>query len=257
MSENAVSTAVAQFTESVTNAFTEYTDAPPAVVTEIEAAGEQLAEQVDTLESSHEITQSSLWELEDIVMGEYDSANPRFKERSIVEQIDEIEATVEDVNPGGDGTKTTVHNTLLAESPLEQVTGLTEHEAIQNLSSNQVRARTIAMNIPAIAKSAEAGFVIDNSTLRSELTKIKGERPNDNDVKRVRDFLSDLGKKHVDIVDHRGSKMVVVEKAYAKQLGRTSYSPEECLVVEHKNNWRDMVELHSSGNGATQASAAV
>lgn len=171
--------------------------------------------------------------------------------------VDDVEATIEDATMGVEASKTTLQNTLLTDSPLEQVTGLTEQEAMQNLSSNQFRARTIAMNIPAIAKSAEAGYVIDNSTLRSELTKIKGERPNDNDVKRVRDFLNDLGKDHVDVVDHRGSKMVVVEKAYAKQLGRTSYSPEECLVVEHRNNWRDMLELQASSNGSTQASAAV
>ncbi|WP_433630276.1 hypothetical protein [Halomicrococcus sp. NG-SE-24] len=169
-------------------------------------------------------------------------------------RINDLEDEVEDMNPGVCGAETTFHDTVLEETPLEQICGLTDDEAREHLWSNQQRARKLAMAIPKIATDAPKGYTIDNNTLRSELTRIMGKHPNDNDVKRVRDFLSDLGKDHVDIVDHRGSKMLVVDKGYAKQLGRKYFAPEECLVVEHKNNWRDL--LHLSSNPPAKASTA-
>ena len=169
-------------------------------------------------------------------------------------RINNLEDKVEDMNPGVSDAGTTFHDTILEETPLEQICGLTDDEAQEHLWSNQQRARKLAIDIPKIATDAPKGYTIDNKTLQSELTQIMGKQPNDNDIKRVRDFLSDLGKEHVDIVDHRGSKMLVIDKGYAKQLGREYFAPEECLVVEHKNNWRDLLQM--SSNPSAKASKA-
>ncbi|MFH5802410.1 hypothetical protein [Haladaptatus sp. CMAA 1911] len=256
MSENAVSTAVAQFTESVTNAFDEYTDAPTTVVDEIETAGEQLAEQVDELESSHKFIKRSLWDLEDCVLGDWDPTRPRFEERSIVDQLDEVEEDVENVAVGVEAPKTTLQNTLLAESPLEQVCGMTDDEAKEHLHENQYRATRVALIAKIIGKKTPKGYVVSNKKLREELASMLGEYPNDGTVKRVRDFLDDMGKEHVRIIDHRGAKKVVFDKAFAKRLGADYVAPEECLVVQHKKSWRDILDSHVSCKEDAEASVA-
>jgi hypothetical protein len=251
----------------ISRLFEEYTEAPDSAVSELEDTFGEYVDDVSRLEETAtqareianentddiEFTKKSLWDFEDAVMGDWDPSRPRFEERSIVDQIDDLEDDIEDATPGVDGGETTLHDTV---SPLEEVTGFDEREALENLTSNQQRARKIALDIPKIATSAEAGYVIKSKKLNQELTKMMGRRPNNNDTKRVRDFLDDLGKNHVDVVDHRGEKMIVVEKAYARSLGEESYAPEDSLVVQHPNHWRDMAELRPSGNPDTRASGA-
>ncbi|WP_435158924.1 hypothetical protein [Haladaptatus sp. DFWS20] len=171
------------------------------------------------------------------------------------ERLEDVEATLENTSVDVDAPETTLHDTLLADSPLEQACGMTDQESREHLSENQHRARNIALVATKIGKKTPNGYVISNKKYREELAAMLGKYPNDNTVKRTREFLDWFGKENVRLIDHRGTKKVVFDTAYAKQLGRTSYSPEECHVIEHKNSWKDMLGLHPSGKADSNVSA--
>ncbi|WP_227357688.1 hypothetical protein [Haladaptatus salinisoli] len=219
---------------------------------------EQRAELTAEFEARLETKDERIAELEERL----DTAEYRLDATSNIddkldERLEDVEETLENAKPGVDAPETTLHNTLLADTPLEQVCGMTDQESRGYLSENQHRARNIALVATKIGKKTPNGYVISNKKYREELAAMLGKYPNDNTVKRTREFLDWFGKENVQIIDHRGSKKVVFDTAYAKQLGRTSYAPEECLVVEHKNSWKDMLGLHPSGNDSAGVSATV
>lgn len=233
MNDNAVSTAVAQFTESVTNAFTEHTDAPDDVVEEIETAGEQLAEQVDDLESSHEITQQSLWSLEDCVMGDWGTSNPRFEERSLVEQIDDVEDTLEGANPGEGGGETTLHDTVGEDwTPIER-SALMDHDELKDQSGpSDRRAIMLFKHWGKWSTSVQAGNILKTcDSLKSLLSTACEEDLSWKQVYRACRHVERLSKGAIVFVDH---------KKHGKMLKQT----------------RDFVSMQATSGKLTSSSVA-
>ncbi len=95
-------------------------------------------------------------------------------------------------------------------SPLEQICSLPEHVADDNLTKNQQRARSVAMNIETYGRSCPAGVSLSFSRLRSVLTAQEDSRAHYQTVRRVAEFLSEFGEDGVRISETRGGKTVVV-----------------------------------------------
>jgi phage shock protein A len=104
-------------------------------------------------------------------------------------------------NPNGKSGKST---------PLEQICSLPEHVSDDNLTKNQQRARSVAMNIETYGRSCPAGVSLPFSRLRSVLTAQEDSRAHYQTVRRVAEFLSEFGEDGVRISETRGGKTVVV-----------------------------------------------
>ena len=111
----------------------------------------------------------------------------------------------------GSGNSTDNPNAKSGEStPLEQIISLPEHVADDNLTKNQQRARSVAMNIETYGRSCPAGVSLPFSRLRDVLTAQEDSRAHYQTVRRVAEFLSEFGSDGVDITETRGGKTVVV-----------------------------------------------
>jgi chromosome segregation ATPase len=93
---------------------------------------------------------------------------------------------------------------------LEQVCALPENVAVENLTSNQKRARSIARRIKDYGKSVPAGIAITSTRIRDVLTAQEDKRVHRQTVQRVADFLKQFGDGGVDIKETRGGKTAVV-----------------------------------------------
>jgi chromosome segregation ATPase len=93
---------------------------------------------------------------------------------------------------------------------LEQVVGLPDDVAMNSLSANQKRARSIAKRINEYGKSVPAGIAITSSRMRDILSGLEDKRVHRQTVQRVMDFLKRFGDGHIDIKETRGGKTVTV-----------------------------------------------
>jgi uncharacterized phage infection (PIP) family protein YhgE len=93
---------------------------------------------------------------------------------------------------------------------LEQVVGLPDDVAMNSLSANQKRARSIAQRIDEYGKSVPAGVAITSSRMRDILSGLEDKRVHRQTVQRVMDFLKRFGDGHIDIKETRGGKTVTV-----------------------------------------------
>jgi DNA-binding transcriptional MerR regulator len=59
----------------------------------------ELEERIDDLESSHDLTQSTVWEHEDVVTSDYDCSHPHLQGKSVVDRVDDIEERLEASTP--------------------------------------------------------------------------------------------------------------------------------------------------------------
>ncbi|CCC41927.1 hypothetical protein [Haloquadratum walsbyi] len=125
---------------------------------------------------------------------ETDTADSSEKQSSQSEDNDEDTTTPS-------GSKTT---------SLEQVCALPENVAVENLTSNQKRARSIARRIKDYGKSVPAGIAITSTRIRDVLTAQEDKRVHRQTVQRVADFLKQFGDGGVDIKETRGGKTAVV-----------------------------------------------
>jgi chemotaxis regulatin CheY-phosphate phosphatase CheZ len=81
---------------------------------------------------------------------------------------------------------------------LEQVVGLPEETAMNSLSANQKRARSIAKRIDEYGKSVPAGIAITSSRMRDILSGLEDKRVHRQTVQRVMDFVISTPKKLVE-----------------------------------------------------------
>ena len=104
-------------------------------------------------------------------------------------------------------------------TPLERIATTPEHQVNQlGLTANQERARFIAKDVRDYAEKAPAGLVIRSSDVKKVIAAKEGERPHNQTVARVMDFLDTLGKDDVDMVKRRGRNLIVVEPDAADRL---------------------------------------
>lgn len=200
-----VAQSVNQFVESVTEALSE-TEAPDDVVTVVEEAGTELADDVEQLEERVENHDTKLnHHLEDIV--------------EVENQIDDVKQDLEagtgDGNPGVKEGETTLHR---PETPLESVVALPEHMADSELTANQERARFLAMDVEDYSQKVPAGRSIDSTTIRKVLKAKDGKAPHTETVSRVMEFLDDLGKDGTKVVKRRGTRRVIFTGDFVERL---------------------------------------
>jgi chromosome segregation ATPase len=93
---------------------------------------------------------------------------------------------------------------------LEQVVGLPDDVAMNSLSANQKRARSIAKRVDEYGKSVSAGVAITSSRMRDILSGLEDKRVHRQTVQRVMDFLKRFGDGHIDTKETRGGKTVTV-----------------------------------------------
>jgi hypothetical protein len=93
---------------------------------------------------------------------------------------------------------------------LEQVCALPEETAMNSLSANQKRARSIARRIKDYGKSVPAGIAITSTRIRDILSGLEDKRVHRQTVQRVADFLKRFGDGEIDTKETRGGKDVVV-----------------------------------------------
>jgi len=93
---------------------------------------------------------------------------------------------------------------------LEQVVGLPDDVAMNSLSANQKRARSIAKRVDEYGKSVPAGLAITSSRMRDILSGLEDKRVHRQTVQRVMDFLKRFGDGHIDTKETRGGKTVTV-----------------------------------------------
>jgi ABC-type transporter Mla subunit MlaD len=93
---------------------------------------------------------------------------------------------------------------------LEQVVGLPDDVAMNSLSANQKRARSIAKRVDEYGKSVPAGVAITSSRMRDILSGLEDKRVHRQTVQRVMDFLKRFGDGHIDTKETRGGKTVTV-----------------------------------------------
>jgi archaellum component FlaC len=128
-----------------------------------------------------------------------------------VSDLEEEKTDTDDCEASESDSSTDDPNSKSGEStPLEQITSLPEHVADDNLTKNQQRARSVAMNIETYGRSCPAGVSLPFSRLRDVLTAQEDSRAHYQTVRRVAEFLSEFGSDGVDITETRGGKTVVV-----------------------------------------------
>jgi hypothetical protein len=93
---------------------------------------------------------------------------------------------------------------------LEQVCALPEETAMNSLSANQKRARSVARRIKDYGKSVPAGVAITSTRIRDILSGLEDKRVHRQTVQRVADFLKRFGDGEIERKETRGGKDVVV-----------------------------------------------
>lgn len=105
------------------------------------------------------------------------------------------------------------------ETPLEQIVGLPEHLADDQLTANQRRARFVASDVKDYAESVPAGWSITSADLR-RILRAADESAHAQTVKRVMGMLDDLGGDDVEMVKRRGVRRVVFADDLVERLDR-------------------------------------
>jgi|APHM01.1.fsa_nt_gi hypothetical protein len=116
---------------------------------------------------------------------------------------EEQSSTNKEDEDGSDETQSTA-------TALEQVCALPEETAMNSLSANQKRARSVARRVDEYGKSVPAGIAITSTRIRDILSGLEDKRVHRQTVQRVADFLKRFGDGHIDRKQTRGGKNVVV-----------------------------------------------
>ncbi len=120
------------------------------------------------------------------------------------------ENTNTDASQSSEGQSSPGQGSDSQSTALEQVVGLPDDVAMNSLSANQKRARSIAQRIDEYGKSVPAGVAITSSRMRDILSGLEDKRVHRQTVQRVMDFLKRFGDGHIDTKETRGGKTVTV-----------------------------------------------
>ncbi|ERG93854.1 hypothetical protein [Haloquadratum walsbyi] len=182
-------------------------------LTNKQAEIDEIREQVATQAKSNAEDRKKITQLEDSLAKHIESDAKVRKRLTKVENKVETDTT----NSSGEQSSQSEDNDEDATTPssskatsLEQVCALPENVAVENLTSNQKRARSIARRIKDYGKSVPAGIAITSTRIRDVLTAQEDKRVHRQTVQRVADFLKQFGDGGVDIKETRGGKTAVV-----------------------------------------------
>jgi len=220
-------------------------EAPEAQVAEQSATTDVLDDRVDTLEVRPHIEwpEASKPAGVKVVDGDSDShwdvagAIQMCAREDVVEDINErikaLEASEDDsaaddesgeATPNPDGSTTPQNQVLETETPLEKVLQMPGTTAETSLSANQQRARAIAADIEQYATYNHRfnSYSLTATQLRTVRTARSDDgRVHHQTVKRVRDFLTELGDTEVTVkTDKGGTNRLVFNPDLVRQIER-------------------------------------
>jgi len=205
----------------------------------VETLAEQVAhlqERVSTLEAETEQKDARIADLETEVNTLEDTvadqqARLEAVSRKLAHHTDEIERVESEAtaapaaagpgNADGDTREeeeAEAEQTAAPRTPLEQVVGLPESLADEELTANQERARFIAQDVRDYAERVPAGFAIPSTDLRKVLKAKDEATPHTQTVARVMDFLDELGGEEVTLVKRRGTKRIAFSEDAVERL---------------------------------------
>lgn len=185
-------------------------EATSRVLSDKQSEINDLREQVSRQAKSNAEDRQKITQLEDELgkRAEY-NANTRKKVTKLEETV-ETDTSVSDSSEQESSQSSATEDENEAKTALEQVCALPEHVAVENLTSNQKRARSVARRIKDYGKSVPAGIAITSTRIRDVLTAQEDKRIHRQTVQRVADFLKEFGDGGVDIKETRGGKTAVV-----------------------------------------------
>jgi chemotaxis regulatin CheY-phosphate phosphatase CheZ len=146
----------------------------------------------------------------------------RVEEAQSAPESDAVEEEAPDASGGEQAPQT----------PLEQVVGLPEHLAEEELTANQERARFIAQDVRDYAERVPAGYAIPSTDLRKVLKAKDGATPHTQTVARVMDFLDDLGGEEVTLVKRRGTKRIAFSEDAVERLDEHAARAREAVDAD-------------------------
>ncbi len=140
----------------------------------------------------------------------------------LTERVDDLEAQNQQTEGGSGDSQPGDEASTNAETPLEQIVSLPEHVAARELSANQERARFVAKDAADYGRSVPAGIRLESTDIRRVLSAAAddGETIYRTTVKRVMDFLADLGGDEVKQRTKRGKSFVVLSDELVGRLAR-------------------------------------
>jgi chromosome segregation ATPase len=123
-------------------------------------------------------------------------------------------------------------------SPLAQLIDVPLERAKKQLTANQVRARTVAQRAIELGKKTQAGIVLKSEDIASYLEE-RSINPHTETIRRVMDYLDDLGKNDVEDTIHKGDRLLVFDPERVQEYG-TGEPPERV------SSQRDVIRLRES-----------
>jgi len=188
---------------------------------------EQLRDRVDELEDDQDDLQSEFWELEEYLYGEYGYGlgATKLKKKGVLERLEEVDDLVDRIEDGDLQDKPEPGPSVKTETPLEDVVALPDNIAESELTANQRRARFVASDITDYAtftgKTAGGGYALSSSDLRRVLVaRFDDVAGHAETVRRIVDWLDELGQDTVRISKRDGERRVVFEEEGARRLAK-------------------------------------
>ncbi len=183
---------------------------------------DELRQRVDTLEQRLDGVDNHVGEVEEDLdeTDEYVqqiadiAARERAELATRVTDLEESHDSIEDpdsVDGTSDGVETGVHDTVRAETPLEQAVNFPPHVAERELSENKLRGRFVARDIKQYATNVMGGWTMSASDMRKVISAYEeGGTVHPETLRRVRKFLDEWGKDETEIRETDGGMNVVV-----------------------------------------------
>ena len=125
-------------------------------------------------------------------------------------------------------------------SPLAQLIDVPLERAKEQLTANQERARTVAQRAIELGKKVKAGLVIKSEDIAEHLEE-RGVDPHTETIRRVMDYLADLGKSDVEDTMHKGDRLLVFDPERVQEYGNGE-------TPERISTQRDVIRLRESGS---------
>lgn len=195
-------------------------------VERVEADNAELRDELERAEAERDDLREHVEEQDETIDELRDRADRAEDSRGhIISDIVDVEGRIEDLEgrfegktPTFEGGESSSPDLYTPESPLEQITNLPEHMVDKELSSNQERARFIARDVADYGDMRLGEWVLSTGDIRKVLAAKEGRTIHWQTVKRVVEFLDDLGGEDVRVKDKHGT-IVCFDPEAAKRYG--------------------------------------
>ena len=123
-------------------------------------------------------------------------------------------------------------------SPLAKLIDVPIERAKEQLTANQVRARTVGQRAIELGKKTQAGIVVKSENIAEHLEE-RGVDPHTETIRRIMDYLADLGKHDVEDTMHKGDRLLVFDPERVQEYGKGE-------PPERVSSQRDVIGLRKS-----------